>query len=174
MIAPSTASCRHVAIALIAAMGLVAPAALGQTKQEEAELLAAPAAVLIEADLLAPAVRQAVANGIAALVARMTADGNDHGLAFPPTQTVKVIEYYDVPAKRIQREEPVYEHEYAEIEKVVPVIQSGKPTGRFEKVKDRVVVKSKKVGTQTVEHLVPDKNGSEKIKTARAAPLPGG
>ena len=170
MIAPSTASCRHVAIALIAAMGLVAPAALGQTKQEEAELLAAPAAVLIEADLLAPAVRQAVANGIAALVARMTADGNDHGLAFPPTQTVKVIEYYDVPAKRIQREEPVYEHEYAEIEKVVPVIQSGKPTGRFEKVKDRVVVKSKKVGTQTVEHLVPDKNGSEKIKTPKYGP----
>lgn len=170
MITPSMVSFRQLAIASIGAIALSAPAALGQTKQEEAELLAAPTADLIPAELLAPAVRQAVANGVAALVARMTAEGNDHGLAFPPTQTVKLIEMVDVPAKRIQREEPVYEHEYAEIEKIVPVIQSGQPTGRFEKVKDRVVVKSKKVGTRMVEHLVPDKDGSEKMKVPKYGP----
>jgi hypothetical protein len=158
------------AIALLGGVGLWPPAALGQTKKEEAEYLAAPAADQISAEFLEPAVRQAVANGVATLLARMTAEGNDHGLAFPPSQTVKVIEVVEVPAKRVQVEHPVYEHEYADVEKIVPVMESGKPTGRFTKIKDRVVVKSRQVGKKTVDHLVPDKDGSETIKVPKYGP----
>jgi hypothetical protein len=154
-------------IAWIAAAGLFPPAALGQTKKEEAELLAAPAADLIAAEFLVPAVRQAVANGAATLVARMTAEGNDHGLAFPPNQTMK-YEVIEVRAKRIQVEHPVYE--MIEVEVIEPVIESGQPTGRFQKAKRRVP--GKKTGTRTVERLVPDKDGSEMMKWHK--PVPGG
>jgi hypothetical protein len=159
-----------VATALILVVGPLSPVARGQTKKEQAEVLAAPAADVITADLLAPAVRQAVANGVATLVARMTAEGNDSGLAFPPVQTSKLIEVVEVPAKRITRTYPVYEHEYAEVEKIVPVMQSGQPTGRFTKVKRRVIVKSRQVDKRTVERLVPDKDGTEKMRVGKYGP----
>jgi hypothetical protein len=158
------------AIASIAIVGQFLPAAHGQTKKEEAEYLAAPAADQIGVEFLVPAVRQAVANGVATLVARMTAEGNDLGLAFPPSQTVKLIEMVEVAAKRVQVERPVYEHEYAEVEKIVPVMESGKPTGRFTRQKQRVVVKSRQVGKTMVEHLTPDKDGSEKMKVPKYGP----
>ncbi|MGB8852991.1 MAG: hypothetical protein WCC69_05435 [Pirellulales bacterium] len=154
------------AIASIAVVGLLPPAAHGQTKKEEAEYLAAPAADQIGAEFLAPAVRQAVANGVATLVARMTAEGNDLGLAFPPLQTVKLIEMVDVPAKRVEVEYPVWE--MVEVEVVEPVMESGKPTGRFAKVKRRVP--GKKIGTRMVEQLVPDKDGSETMKWPKYEP----
>jgi hypothetical protein len=153
-------------ITVIAALGLFAPAARGQTKQEEAECLAAPAADQIGAEFLAPAVRQAVANGVATLMARMTAEGNDHGLAFPQSQTFKVIEFVEVPAKRVQVEHPVWE--MVEVEVVEPVLESGQPTGRFAKVKRKVP--GKKIGTRTVDQLVPDPNGSETMKRPKYGP----
>lgn len=153
-------------ITVIAALGLFAPAARGQTKQEEAECLAAPAADQIGSEFLAPAVQQAVANGVATLMARMTAEGNDHGLAFPPSQTFKVIEVVEVPAKRVQVERPVWE--MIEVEVVEPVLESGQPTGRFAKVKRKVP--GKKIGTRTVDQLVPDTNGSETMKRPKYGP----
>lgn len=159
-----------VAIAVLVVVGPLSPAARGQNKKEQAELLAAPAADAIAAEFLEPAVRQAVANGVATLVARMTAEGNDSGLAFPPVQTSKLIDVVEVPAKRVTRTYPVYEHEYAEVEKIVPVMQSGQPTGRFTKVKQRVVVKSRQVDKKTVERLVPDKDGTEKMKMGKYGP----
>lgn len=161
---------RLVVAFVASAIGPFSPFVLGQTKQEQAEYLAAPAADQIGAEFLAPAVRQSVANGIATLVARITAEGNDHGLAFPPSQTIKVIEMVEVAAKRVQVEHPVYEHEYAEVEKIVPVMESGKPTGRFTREKQRVVVKSRQVGKKMVEHLTPDKDGSETMKVAKYGP----
>ncbi len=146
------------------------PAALAARTKEEVALLAAPEADRISMDHLAPAVRQAVANGVASLLARITAEGNDHGLAFPPTQTRKVVEIVDVPAKRVQREHPIYEHEYATVEKVVPVMESGQPTGRFTTEKQRVIVKSRQVGKKLVDHLVPDPDGEETIKRPKYGP----
>jgi hypothetical protein len=162
----------------LAASSAAEPAA-GRT-DEEAALLAAPTPDLITVEFLAPAARQALANGIATLIARITAGGNDHGLAFPPTQTMKVVkvEEVKVPARRVrgQREEPIYEHEYAEVEKVVPVLESGQPTGRFTKAKERVVVKSRLVGTRMVdfEELTPDPDGSEVITLHDHKYGPGG
>ena len=161
----------HVRLALVFVVSMgVTHAAFGQTKQEEAAALAAPKADKIATDFLAPAVRQAVANGVASLVARITAEGNDHGLAFPPSQTMKLIEMVEVPAKRVQIEHPVYEHEYTTVEKVVPVMESGQPTGRFTKVNERVVVKSRQVGKRMVEHLTPDPEGSETMKVPKYGP----
>lgn len=151
-----------VAIASITALGPFCSSACGQTKKEEAALLATPAADLITTEFLAPAVRQAVANGVATLMARMTAEGNDHGLAFPPNQSV-TYEPIEVRAKRVQRERPVYE--ILEVEVVEPVMESGQPTGRFAKVKRKV--HGKKIGTKTVEELVADENGSEMMKTVK-------
>jgi hypothetical protein len=116
----------------------------------------------------------------AALVARILAPGNTHKLAFPPAQTmvVRVAEIEKIPAKRVSTtvQEPVWEHETAEMEKLVPVIESGQPTGRFTKIKQRVVVKSKQVGTttKTVEHLVPDPSGTETIERPKTVREPGG
>lgn len=155
---------------LAAAIDPLVPAVHAQAAKEQAELLATPGPELITTEMLAPAVRQAVANGAATLLARMTAEGNEHGLAFPPAQTMKVIAMEKVPAKRVTMEHPVYEHEYAEIEKIVPVMESGQPTGRFQKVKERVVVKSKQVGKTTAEHLVPAKDGSETIEVPKYGP----
>ena len=145
------------AAVLVAASGL-RPAAHGQTKREEIEYLAAPAADQIGAEFLMPAVQQAVANGVATLVARMTAEGNDHGLAFPPSQTVKLIEIVEVPAKRVQVERP--EWELVELEVVGPVMESGRPTGRFEKVKRKV--RGKKIGTRTVDQLGPTRTAARR------------
>ncbi len=154
------------AIALLGGVGLWPLAALGQTKKEEAEYLAAPAADQIGADFLEPAVRQAVANGVATLLARMTAEDNDLGLAFPPSQSRKVIEVVEVPAKRVQVEYPVWE--MVEVEVVEPVLESGQPTGRFAKVKRKVP--GKKIGTRTVDRLVPNKDGSETMKVPKYGP----
>lgn len=158
------------AVVVAVVLGPLSSVVHGQTKKEQAEYLAAPPPDSITAEFLAPAARQAVANGVAAIVARMMAEGNDHGLAFPPTQTVKLIEMIDVPAKRVQVAHPVWEHEYAEIERIVPVMESGQPTGRFTKQKERVVVKSKQVDKRIVEQLVPDKDGSETMKLPKYGP----
>lgn len=160
--------------AAVVANGLACASALGQgtqpTKKEVADLLASPSADLISPEFLKPAVKQAVANGLATLLARITVEGNEQGLTVPPAQTMKVVEILDKPAKRITVNQPVYEHEYAEVEKIAPVYESGQPTGRFQKVKDRIVVKSKQVGTRSVEKLVPDPNGSETIKVPKYGP----
>jgi hypothetical protein len=164
------------AIALMLGSGSSFRTAHAQTKQEEAEALAAPAADVITAELLDPAVRQAVANGVASLIARMTAEGNEHGLAYPPAQTMKLVEMVEVPAKRVSyevAEQPIYEHEYAEVEKIVPVMESGQPTGRFTKARQRVVVRSWQVGKtpkRTGERLVPDKDGTETMKVPKYGP----
>jgi hypothetical protein len=155
------------ALALLAALVPIGAVAFGQSKKEQAELLAAPAADLIDAELLGPAARRAMANGVATLVARITAEGNDHGLAFPPRQTMK-YELAEVPAKRVSVEWPVYE--IVEVEIIEPVLESGQPTGRFTKVKKKV--SGKKIGTRMIEQLRPDENGSEKMQTRK--PIPGG
>jgi hypothetical protein len=146
-----------------------APPAASRAK-EEAALLQTPTADLIATEYLAPAVRQAVTNGVATLVARITAEGNDHGLAFPPSQTIKLIEMVEVPAKRVPIEHPIYEHEYAFVEKIVPVLESGQPTGRFAREKVRVIVKSRQVGKKVIEHLRPDPGGSETMKVPKYGP----
>lgn len=141
---------------------------------------AAPGGDQIPATVLTPAVRQAVANGAASLVARIMAPGNPHKLAFPPAQTMvtRVAEIEKIPAKRVSQtvQQPVWEHEYTEVEKLVPIIESGQPTGRFQKVKQRVVAKSKQVGTttKTVENLVPDPYGTETIERPKMVREPGG
>jgi hypothetical protein len=170
MIAARTPLFALLVIASIPGLGPSFQTALGQTKKEEADYLATPSADVITAEFLEPAARQAVANGVATLIARMTAEGNEHGLAFPPAQTMKLIEMVDVPAKRVPVEHPIYEHEYAEIEKIVPVMESGQPTGRFTREKQRVIVKSRQVGKKTVEHLTPDKDGSETMKVPKYGP----
>lgn len=91
----------------------------------------------------------------------------------PPTHTMKVIATQKVPPKRVKVEHPVYEHEYAEIEKIVPVIETAQLTGRFTKVKDHVVVKSEQVGATTVEHLTPAKRKAVR-RAAEAGPLSRG
>lgn len=159
-----------VAAVLAVAIGPLSPVVHGQTKKPDAQLLATPAAELIKEEFLAPAVRQAVANGVATLMARMTAEGNEHGLAFPPNQTMIVIAMEKVPAKRVKVEEAVYEHEYADVERLVPVIESGQPTGRFRREMQKTIVKSKKVGTTTVERLRPAKDGTETIDQPKYGP----
>jgi hypothetical protein len=127
--------------------------------------LATPTPAHIPATQLRPAVEQAVANGVGTLMARILASGNDTGLAFPPRITRKIIGVKKVPARRIQVEEPVYEHEYATVDAVVPELSAGQPTGRFVKGKRSVVVKTKKVGTKTVDRLVYDPAGSDQMDT---------
>jgi len=162
-----------------AAASSAAPPPASRSPQET-DLLAAPAADLITPEFLAPAARQALANGVATLVARITADGNDHGLAFPPTQTMKLVSSEEVktPARRVrvQVEQPIYEHEYGEVERIVPVMESGQPTGRFTKEKVRVIVKSRQVGTRVidVDNLTPDPAGSEVIVRHNHKYGPGG
>jgi hypothetical protein len=172
--APAAPAVLAVAASLLIADGLcvAAPPAAATAN--------APAADAIPTALLAPAIRQAVGNGAAALVARITAPGNPHRLAFPPAQTLvtRVVEIEKIPAKRVSQtvQQPVWEHEYGEVEKLVPIIESGQPTGRFQKVKQRVVVKSKQVGTttKTVENLVPDPSGTETIERPKTVREPGG
>jgi hypothetical protein len=154
-------------LALLLALVPFGAVAFGQSKKEQAEVLAAPAADQIDAELLGPAARQAVVNGVASLVARITAEGNEHGLAFPPRQTVK-YERVEVPATRVSVEIPVYE--MVDVEVIEPVLESGQPTGRFTKVKRKV--RGKKIGTQMVEQLRADQNGTEKMPAQKA--IPGG
>lgn len=173
------AASRLSAALALAAMGFVI-VARSTAAPPAAAPAAAPAGDQIPTTALAPAVRQSVANGAAALVARILAPGNPHKLAFPPAQTmvVRVAEIEKIPAKRVSQtvQQPVWEHEYGEVEKLVPIIESGQPTGRFQKVKQRVVVKSKQVGTttKTVENLVPDPSGTETIERPKMVREPGG
>lgn len=130
-----------------------------------AAALATPPPASIPTARLRPAVEQAVANGVGTMMARILAPGNDTGLAFPPRITRKIIGVKKVPARRIQVEENVYEHEYATVDAVVPEMSAGQPTGRFVKGKRSVLVKSKKVGTKTVDRLVYDPAGSDQMDT---------
>ena len=135
-----------------------------------AEALTAPSADHIPAAQLRPAIEQAVANGVGAVMARILDAGNDTGLVFPPRITRKIIGVKKIPARRIQVEENVYEHEYAVADQLVPELSAGKPTGRFVRGKGSVLVRSKKVGTKTVDRFVADPNGSETMDTNEYGP----
>ena len=169
---------RRVAHAPQAAIVLAAASflAVGLCRAAPAAPADGPTGDQIPPTVLTPAVRQAVANGAAALVSRILAPGNTYKLAFPPAQTLvtRVVEIEKIPAKRVSQEQPVWEHEYGEVEKLVPIIESGQPTGRFQKVKQRVVVKSKQVGTTTKTVLVPDPSGTETIERPKTVREPGG
>lgn len=168
--APQSSAFLALAATLLIANGLCSAAPLATAAT------GAPAGDQIPTTVLAPAIRQSVANGAAALVSRILAPGNTYKLAFPPAQTLvtRVVEIEKIPAKRVSQEQPVWEHEYGEVEKLVPIIESGQPTGRFQKVKQRVVVKSKQVGTTTKTVLVPDPSGTETIERPKTVREPGG
>ncbi len=168
--APQSSAFLALAATLLIANGLCSAAPLATAPT------GAPAGDQIPTTVLAPAIRQSVANGAAALVSRILAPGNTYKLAFPPAQTLvtRVVEIEKIPAKRVSQEQPVWEHEYGEVEKLVPIIESGQPTGRFQKVKQRVVVKSKQVGTTTKTVLVPDPSGTETIERPKTVREPGG
>jgi hypothetical protein len=168
--APQSSAFLALAATLLIANGLCSAAPLATAPT------GAPAGDQIPTTVLAPAIRQSVANGAAALVARIMAPSNPQKLAFPPAQTLvtRVVEIEKIPAKRVSQEQPVWEHEYGEVEKLVPIIESGQPTGRFQKVKQRVVVKSKQVGTTTRTVLVPDPYGTETIERPKTVREPGG
>ena len=168
--APQSSAFLALAATLLIANGLCSAAPLATAPT------GAPAGDQIPTTVLAPAIRQSVANGAAALVARIMAPSNPQKLAFPPAQTLvtRVVEIEKIPAKRVSQEQPVWEHEYGEVEKLVPIIESGQPTGRFQKVKQRVVVKSKQVGTTTKTVLVPDPYGTETIERPKTVREPGG
>jgi hypothetical protein len=161
MISRPDIRCFSSALALTLVLSPVGPAAHGKSKPDEKELLTAPSADLISAEDLAPAVQQSVANGVATLIARITAEDNPWSVAFPPLQRVRVDGYKEVKAKRVESEHPVYEQ--VEVEMIEEVIESGKRTGRFHKVK-RKVNSNKKIGTTTHSHLTPDPNGTEMMK----------
>jgi hypothetical protein len=168
--APQSSAFLALAATLLIANGLCSAAPLATAPT------GAPAGDQIPTTVLAPAIRQSVANGAAALVARIMAPSNPQKLAFPPAQTLvtRVVEIEKIPAKRVSQEQPVWEHEYGEVEKLMPIIESGQPTGRFQKVKQRVVVKSKQVGTTTRTVLVPDPYGTETIERPKTVREPGG
>jgi hypothetical protein len=168
--APQSSAFLALAATLLIANGLCSAAPLAKAPT------GAPAGDQIPTTVLAPAIRQSVANGAAALVARIMAPSNPQKLAFPPAQTLvtRVVEIEKIPAKRVSQEQPVWEHEYGEVEKLMPIIESGQPTGRFQKVKQRVVVKSKQVGTTTRTVLVPDPYGTETIERPKTVREPGG
>ena len=74
------------------------------------------------------AIDSAVAAGVASVMARIMAEGNESGLAYPPRVARKEIGKKTVPARRVPYEEPVYEVEYAEVEQLVPETSAGQPT----------------------------------------------
>lgn len=129
-----------------------------------AATLASPSSAQIPVAALEPAVRQAVATGAASIVARVLADPSGSGLAYPPSTSLAVVGTEEVPATRVTYEEAVYDHEYKDVEQLVPEVSAGQPTGRFVPGRVRVLVKSTKVGTRMVERLVPDPKGSETMK----------
>ena len=88
------------------------------------------------------AIDSAVAAGVASVMARIMAEGNESGLAYPPRVARKEIGKKTVPARRVPYEEPVYEVEYAEVEQLVPETSAGQPTGGFVRKKVRVAVKT--------------------------------
>ena len=112
----------------------------------------------------------AAAAGVASLMARILAEGNDFGLAFPPRVSRKVIGTKAAPARRVTVEEPIYEVEYADVEQLVPETSAGQPTGGFVRKKVRVAVRQKLVGKRSRERLVPDPEGKETIQVPEYGP----
>ncbi|MEI6366466.1 MAG: hypothetical protein WCP23_05160 [Planctomycetota bacterium] len=132
--------------------------------------LSAPTASHIPAGHLASAINQAAANGVATLIARTMAEGNDLGLAYPPLNTPKLIAVEKVPARLVKFEVPTYKYDYDEVEQLVPEMSNGKPTGRFIRGKVRVLVKQTKTGTTTIEKLVADPKGTALMDRGRYGP----
>ncbi len=132
--------------------------------------LRSPPAERIPVAEMQPAIEGAVSAGVASILARILAEGNDSGLAYPPAMTRKAIGTKSVPARRVTYTEPVIEWEYAQVEQVVPETSAGQPTGGFVKRKVSVPVRSKQVGTRTGEHLVPDPNGTETMEVNEYGP----
>lgn len=147
------------------------PHAAAPSKVDQA--LATPDAERIPVPQLESAARQAVTNGVATVLARIMADGNDTGLAYPPTSAWKQEGFEEVPARRQQVEEAVYEDVWKDVEQLVPEKSGGVPTGRYVRGSVRTLVKRTKVGTKTVERLVRDPQGTERMtvpKYARSGP----
>lgn len=156
-----------VAVTLLAASCLAGrPAQAAKIDME----LAAPAANHIPVPHMESAVERAVANGVASVMARVLADGNSFGLAFPPRVTRKQIGTKEVPARRVTYKHDIFKHEYATVEQLVPEMSAGRPTGGFVRAKVSVLVKSTKVGTEERQHLVHDPNGTETMKVAEYGP----
>lgn len=132
--------------------------------------LRSPPAERIPVAEMQPAIEGAVSAGVASILARILAEGNDSGLAYPPAMTRKAIGTKSVPARRVTYTEPVIEWEYAQVEQLVPETSAGQPTGGFVKRKVSVPVRSKQVGTRTREHLVPDPNGTETMEVNEYGP----
>ncbi|MFM8290690.1 MAG: hypothetical protein ACKOC4_03200 [Planctomycetia bacterium] len=152
-------------------IGLVVACAIpGRAATSVDKALRSPPAEAIPAAELQPAIEAAVANGVASVMARILAEGNESGLAYPPRVTRKVIGTKSVPARRVSYEHPVYEVEYADVEQLVPETSAGQPTGGFVRKKVRVPVRQKVVGKQTREHLVPDPEGKETMQVAEYGP----
>lgn len=149
---------------------LAAVAGSSQAASPVDKALRSPSAEVIPVAELRPAVEAAVANGVASVMARILAEGNESGLAYPPRVTRKVIGTKSVPARRVSHEEPVYEIEYAEVEQLVPETSAGQPTGGFVRKKVRVPVRQKLVGQRTRERLVPDPEGQETMEVAEYGP----
>ena len=153
------------------ALGLIAAVTgPGRAAGPADKALRAPTAEQIPVAEMRPAVEAAVANGVASVIARIMAEGNESGLAYPPRVTRKVIGTKSVPARRVTVEEPVYEVEYADVEQLVPETSAGQPTGGFVRKKVRVPVRQKMVGKRTRDHLVPDPKGQETMNVAEYGP----
>lgn len=126
-----------------------------------AAALAAPAAEHIPAEQLGPAVEQAVANGVASILARVLAEDNELGLAYPPVVSLKQIGTKQLPARKVTYERPIYKEEYKEVEQLVPEVSAGQATGGFVRAKVRVLVKRTQVGSEKRDHWIPDPKGTE-------------
>jgi hypothetical protein len=128
------------------------------------QALAMPEAKDIPVAQLKLAARQAAANGVATILARIMAFGNDTGLAYPPQSSFKVSGFKDVAARKVMVEEAVYKDEWKDVEQMVPELSEGMPTGRFVPGKVRTLVSRTKVGTRTNERFIPDPDGTETMK----------
>jgi hypothetical protein len=153
-------------VAVAVSLAGLAPSAAAAAPDPKAiaATIAMPSAQQIPPAALAPVIRQAVANGAVSILARILADGNGSGLAYPPVVGLKLVGYEEVPTRKVISEEAVYEHDWKNVEQLVPEMSGGVPTGRFVPGTVRVAVNSRKVGTRTAERLVPDPNGTEKMK----------
>jgi hypothetical protein len=155
---------------LVLVCGLLGTLAAARAAGPVDAALAVPPASRIPAAQLRPAVEQAVANGVASLMARILADGNDFGLAFPPRVTRSRVGMKKVPARREMVTVDVFEHDYAEVDQLVPEVSAGVPTGRFVRDKVKVRTKSRKVGTKQVERLIRDPEGTYSIEVPEYGP----
>ena len=126
-----------------------------------AAALAAPAAEHIPAEQLGAAIEQAVASGVASILARVLAEDNELRLAYPPVVSLKRIGTKDLPARKVVIESPIYKDEYKEVEQLVPEFSAGQPTGGFVRAKVKVLAKRTLIDTKTTDHWVPDPKGTE-------------